>query len=158
MRDVKPLEARLWAKLVPTHHGCLEWAGAKNRKDGYGIIGLGRRGEGNDYVHRVAWRLAKGPIPDGMMVCHQCDNPICAKVSHLFLGAAVDNQRDMQRKGRDRKASGIRHGRGKLTDLDIAHIRASFTAGESQASIASRMRLHPSTVSKIVSNQRRAAS
>jgi len=85
--------------MVRADNGCLEWQGAR-LASGYGLIGRGRRDEGMAYVHRLAWELAHGPIPDGMFVCHHCDNPPCCNVEHLFLGTHADNMADMVTKGR----------------------------------------------------------
>ena len=66
----------------------------------YGII---RNEESrNEYTHRVSFRLYRGPIPNGICVCHHCDNPRCANPDHLFLGTHADNARDRNRKGRAR--------------------------------------------------------
>lgn len=73
----------------------MEWTGATLK--GYGQIGDGRCLR---YTHRVAWELVNGPIPDGMHVCHHCDNPPCCNVDHLFLGTDADNNADMIAKGR----------------------------------------------------------
>lgn len=75
---------------------CIEWKGSKNRK-GYGQVQiLGKQ----LIVHRVSFRLWKGPIPRGFFVCHTCDNPPCYSPEHLFLGSNRENQRDSVRKGR----------------------------------------------------------
>ena len=52
-------------------------------------------------VSRAAWEYHKGKIPEGMFVCHRCDNPKCFLVKHMFLGTASDNMQDMMRKRRD---------------------------------------------------------
>jgi len=49
-------------------------------------------------AHRVAWELEYGPIPEGLYVCHECDNPPCGRPAHLFLGSAADNAKDAARK------------------------------------------------------------
>ena len=79
---------------------CLLWTGATNEK-GYGVIGAGARGAGVLKVHRVAWELARGPIPEGLFVLHRCDIPACCNVAHLFLGTNADNVADMIAKGRN---------------------------------------------------------
>ncbi len=52
-------------------------------------------------MSRYVWKLRFGPIPEGMLVCHHCDNPKCINPEHLFLGTRKDNTQDMLKKGRD---------------------------------------------------------
>jgi hypothetical protein len=74
---------------------CIE-AGARS-DTGYGRV----THEGKQWAaHRLAWTLAHGPIPDGMLVLHHCDNRACWNVEHLFLGSQADNMADMVAKGR----------------------------------------------------------
>jgi len=92
--------ARLRRRLV-RRDGCLEWTGAT--RNGYGAIRVGLRLEGTrrvEYTHRLAWLLAHGPIPDGLMLCHRCDNTLCCDTRHMFLGTAKENSHDAISKGR----------------------------------------------------------
>ena len=79
------------------------WTGQKNDK-GYGIVsGYPDGSNGKQVVvraHRMAWEMERGPIPAGMHVLHECDNPSCVNVAHLFIGTHGDNMRDMCKKGR----------------------------------------------------------
>ena len=97
-------EERFWSK-VDKSGDCWVWTaavvGSRNPKfdhvGGYGVFGIGRKVY---RAHRVSWEMAHGPIPDGMLVCHSCDNRGCVRPSHLFLGDQADNVRDMDSKGR----------------------------------------------------------
>lgn len=78
---------------------CWEWRG-RRRGRGYGYLPKPLEGGTETAAHRAAWELEIGPIPDGLFVCHHCDNPPCVRPTHLFLGTNADNMRDMVAKGR----------------------------------------------------------
>lgn len=113
----------LWARTDRSNpSGCWEW-NAYRARTGYGLVRLSSDKHGMPrYTHRLAYELAKGPIPEGMEVCHSCDNPPCINPDHLFLGTRRDNMRDAVRKGR--VANGARLPQTKLTAADIPAIRA----------------------------------
>ena len=82
--------------------GCWEWVKGKTGR-GRPSLYIGKV-DGKDtqqYAHRVSYELHRGEIPEGMMVCHHCDNPGCVNPDHLFVGTAMDNRQDMVSKGRD---------------------------------------------------------
>ncbi len=98
MEAGRPLDWKpdlIW-RHVAKGDGCWEWQ-AQRDKDGYGRIErVGRVFR----AHRAAYELAYGPIPDGLQVCHTCDNPPCIRPDHLFLGTSRDNWQDSIDKGR----------------------------------------------------------
>ena len=105
--------------------------------DGYGVFSSKWTGERiNTLAHRKSWELYRGPIPDGLFVCHKCDNRMCVNPDHLFLGTNQDNMDDMYRKGRGHKAKGEDTGRAKLTDENVRQIRAMLDSGIGSRKIA----------------------
>ena len=76
--------------------GCWEWS-LNIMQNGYASFQM--NGE-VWYAHRFSYTAFVGDIPDGVFVCHKCDNPKCANPEHLFLGTQLDNMRDAAAKGR----------------------------------------------------------
>jgi HNH endonuclease len=96
---------------------CVEWTGPI-RKDGYGY--LNRSGK-RQYAHRVAWQERYGLIPNGLFVCHTCDNRKCVNPGHLFLGTIQDNTADMVKK--NRQVKGEQQHLAKLNKEKVKDIR-----------------------------------
>lgn len=134
MQDITPLldlgfsptiADRLNRRLVRAANGCLEWTGGQYRF-GHGSIARGARTAGNDATHRVAWMLEHGPIPDGMFVCHHCDNPPCCEPTHLYLGTAASNTNDMRNRNRFVALRGEASPRCRITDQQVRQMRADY--------------------------------
>lgn len=137
-------EERFWAKVQKTD-GCWLWT-ASVRNRGYGMFSVNRR---NCQAHRVSWELAYGPIPDGLHVCHRCDNVLCVRPDHLWLGTNHENHLDKVRKGRwgpDRAVVGERHGSARLTEEAVRIIRRERTAGALVRDLASRFGVSKRTI------------
>jgi len=92
-----PVETRFWKKVIITP-GCWMWKGAKEK--GYGIIRNQFPLKSNTSAHRLSYEIHKGLIPEGLFVCHKCDNPECSNPDHLFVGTHQENMEDMKIKGR----------------------------------------------------------
>ncbi len=143
---------------------CTKW---RRRTAGYSNITI----DGQQYgAHRISWMVANGPIPEGMFVCHSCDNPSCVNPRHLFVDTCRGNTLDAKAKGRlasglrqgthtcpESRARGDRHGsrthpekwiRGeaaswaKLTEAQVREILARLRDGRSQAGIAREYDVH----------------
>lgn len=129
--------AQFWSKVEVTFpQSCWPWKGSRNEK-GYGKFHERK-------AHRVAYELFNGPIPDGLIARHKCDNPSCCNPHHLEPGTHRDNSADAI--SRNRLARGERHPRAKLTDEQVKDIRSSPLTGQA---LAKRYGVSKSTISGI---------
>ena len=129
---------KFWNK-VNKGTGCWEWGGLTLSK-GYGRLSYQGK---NETAHRLAWKLSEGAIPKGKWVLHRCDNPVCCKPWHLFLGNNNKNMKDMSIKHRSRS--------GNLNDEKVLEIRSRYSLGELQREIAKDYNITRSAITQICS-------
>ncbi len=121
-----------------------------------------QRGYGTAYyskirttAHRIAYMLARGPIPQGLELLHSCDVRRCCNPWHLAPGSSQDNTDDMEAKGRDNyyvagSRDGELNGNAKLRDADISRIFDLASNGLSQRKIAAELGISKSQVGNIL--------
>lgn len=141
----RPVEERLWAKVIKTDT-CWLWQGARS-DFGHGYIAIGGRGDGRIGVHHLSYTLHFGAVPDGLWVLHRCDIPNCVRPDHLFVGTRQDNIDDMVAKGRG--ARGAANGAAKLTESDVRLIRDLLEGGEGPTAIGRRFGVTDKVVRQI---------
>lgn len=142
---------RFWEKVnVCEPNECWSWTGSTNL-GGYGEV---RDGKTLLMAHRFSYEIHHGPIPEGMEMCHSCDNPSCCNPAHLFVGTRSDNMLDMYRKGRaNREWHGVlgeQNHRSKLTAEQVREIRRLCAGGTMQKDVAKTFGVHKGTVGSIV--------
>lgn len=132
----------------PPSSECWIWTSTCD-EPGYGILGFGKR---NVFAHRISYEIFVGPIPDGLITRHTCDNPPCVNPAHLLLGTDADNSDD--KVSRKRHAHGVAHSHAKLDDDAIREIRTLRAAGRMYKDIAPIYGVHPGTIGGIVRGER----
>jgi predicted XRE-type DNA-binding protein len=149
---------RFWGHIdVLSEDECWQWLKGTD-KDGYGIYHI----KGNSVrAHRFSYLLTKGAIPEGMLICHSCDNRKCCNPKHLWYGTGKDNSLDMASKQRqvfqknpELAARGETQGSSKLHNEDVIEIRQKYqSGGYTQQELASIYRVSQSAISAVVRNK-----
>jgi hypothetical protein len=121
--------ARFWAVVIKTET-CWLYVGNLHEK-GYGKFYYHGHQE---FAHRVSWEWEYGPIPEGLLVCHDCDVPNCVRPDHLWLGTNQENVIDCVRKGRWDKR-GLRNSQAQLNEEIVREIRLLAAQGVRQCEI-----------------------
>lgn len=146
------LECNFWYRVDKRGRDeCWEWQAGVNAF-GYGRIADKTNKKRYRLTHRLSYELHKGKIPDGMLVCHTCDNPACVNPRHLWLGTNADNIADRTRKGRTKHPvqKGEKHSQSKLTKNQVLEIRLDWKKGTKARAIAKKYKISEGYVYDIV--------
>ena len=143
---ILPWASRFWSKVDKSGE-CWEWTGSFTSR-GYGKMGICRMTKS---AHRLSAEIHFGPIPDGMVVMHTCDNPSCVRPEHLRIGTYKENTRDCVNKGRI--AHGTRQGLHTLSDKSVSEIRTRYIRRKNGPLLALEYGVSISTISHIVRNK-----
>lgn len=145
-----PSEKRFWAKVIKRGPDeCWTWTASR----------MGLRGEYGQFsyegkrmgAHQASWILHNGPIPEGLEVCHSCDNGLCVNPAHLWLGTHYQNMHDKLDKKRNNNAKGSRNGFAKLSEADVIEIRRLKSQGMSSYDIARKYHVTQPCISYVIS-------
>lgn len=137
--------------VVVNHDGCNGWSGPLSGH-GYGLVHVSGTKHGHVSAHRLAWEVHHGPIPPGLCVLHKCDNRVCTRIDHLFLGTVHDNNEDKYAKGRQPR--GERIWNAKLTDEIVRRVWALRAVGYANREISKELGFTGQQVSQIIGGHR----
>ena len=142
-----PKEIVFWQRVKTSCNECWLWTGAKNIK----TKKYGRFAHGGQKVqsHRFAYEFCYGQIPDGLQVCHKCDNGRCVRPDHLFLGTNAENMADKLVKGLQLKGEKVNT--AKLSAAQVMEIRSR--KGERPRDLAKEYGVKECTISNILANR-----
>ncbi len=135
---------------------CFEWTGPSD-KSGYGITTFTPEKIKKTWkVHRLIYFLLLGEIPEGMFVCHACDNPKCFNLCHLFIGTAKDNSQDRENKGRGSTSNqrGELNPCATLDNKAVLLIRKMYAEGSRVCELVKIFNIPQPTITKIVHRKR----
>lgn len=135
-----PVEIRFWSKvLIGEEDECWGWLGSCDR-NGYGFF-TKRWGASPYRAHRYSWEALNGPVPEGLVIRHLCNNPSCVNPHHLKPGTQRENIIDKSYAGTQYKQ--------KLSVDDVITIRQLRDEGYTYKQLADLGGVSESHVSQI---------
>lgn len=141
---IKPAIDRFMDKVkICSENDCWLWTGATDNAFGYGKFRLNGK---SINAHRASFILFNGEIPEGLFVCHKCDNPPCVNPEHLFVGTSEDNNKDRSNKGRTARLDGYLSPSAKLNVPIVLKIREMYENNTTVAKISKLLNISYRTV------------
>lgn len=140
-----PIRQHVFESKFVKSDGCWVWIGATN-SGGYGSYGKRN-------AHRASYELYNGPIPDGAHVCHSCDNRLCVRPDHLWLGTSKQNMQDCKNKGRMKmppRYVGSGHPEAKMNEDKVRAVRMEVSGGMAKRAAARKYGIDRATLRSIL--------
>ncbi len=151
MEITESLVKRFWMRVQKLdQEQCWEWQGAL--RAGYGCMRYGRKVIN---CHRLSFVIHHGPVPEGLIVGHKCDNRRCVNPHHLEAITYAQNNYDGAHRGRQRRGvktpCGVQCFRAVLNDdlvREIRRLRSDFNLSSNQ--IAARLNTSRSAIKQVI--------
>jgi hypothetical protein len=151
--DFSQAEIERFLKSFEKSESCWNWVKGM-AKNGYGFFYMKREGRKTFHAHRVSWEYHNNmPIPEGMLICHTCDNKKCVNPAHLYVGTSFDNNRDTVNRNRAKRTIGDNCSWAKISEADVMDI---IKSNDNQYDIAKKYGVDQSTISNIKTGKRRS--
>jgi len=147
------IKERFWAN-VDIADNCWNWTASRNQY-GYGRMCITTSYKKKKWLqaHRISYAIFYGPIPEGKIICHHCDNPACVRPDHLYCGTWANNTHDAVVRGN--MNVGVKNGNSRFTEVDIIDIRNKYSTGKfTYRQIANEYNTYPMTICDIVRRKR----
>jgi hypothetical protein len=145
-------EGSFWEKVDRTggEDACWIWIRSVDTS-GYGALKVGGK---KVNAHRYSYELTYGAIPEGMEICHKCNNRLCVNPNHLYAGTRRQNVADMIAAGNfglrtPSPKRGTDNYHAVLTEVEVLDIYERAWSGESQVQIAREYSVSKHTISAI---------
>ena len=150
----KPLDefkTKLFNKInkVLDKDSCWNWLGYINPFTGYGQIGYTKR---TLKSHRETFKLVFNcDLTEDQQVCHTCDNRVCCRPQHMFIGTIQDNQADKICKNRQVKGEDVHC--SKLTEDQVKLARNLYKNNKTASYLAKKFKIDVSTMWRVVNRR-----
>lgn len=147
------VEQRFWTKVIKAGPDeCWLWT-AYRSAHGHGQFRVTKKPSRVEHAHRYAYILSMGPIPEGMVIRHKCDNPPCVNPAHLEVGTHADNVADRVERGRS--AIGSANGRAKLSEKTAEGIRLRYAmGGNTKAQLSREYGVSQRTIADVINGKK----